>query len=146
MFQAIFSEICVRLGDTGNIRLHALKNGASIYFFNKKAVEIRTSKIGTYIRVASDDGEKKTGDARPFRRFDLILDTIPQEAWPCMQAAYDHCKSIEVVESFGCCNDFLRCSDNRSCIHKDDPFYRGCYYRKNLEAGRIFYGKNRNID
>ena len=46
---------------------------------------------------------------------------------------------------FLCCNDFVACSDARHCLRGSDPEYRGCCYRKNLEAGRIFYGINRNI-
>ena len=51
-----------------------------------------------------------------------------------------------VTETFACCNSFLQCSDAKECLHAKDRNYNGCYYRKNLEAGRIFYGKNRNID
>lgn len=51
-----------------------------------------------------------------------------------------------VTETFACCNSFLQCSDAKRCLHEKDRNYNGCYYRKNLEAGRIFYGKNRNID
>lgn len=47
--------------------------------------------------------------------------------------------------SFACCNDFERCSDAMSCLHPYDIFYNHCLYRTNLEAGRIFYGKNKNI-
>lgn len=50
------------------------------------------------------------------------------------------------VDSFGCCNDFYRCSDARACIHQGDYFHLGCEYRRNLENGKIFYGKNRNVD
>lgn len=49
------------------------------------------------------------------------------------------------VEPFGCCSSFVACSDARACLYPHDRFYNGCYYRKNLEAGRIFYGKNRNV-
>lgn len=45
---------------------------------------------------------------------------------------------------FGCCSRFIECSDNRACVHADDPYYLRCYYRKHLEAGRIFYGINCN--
>ena len=51
-----------------------------------------------------------------------------------------------VTEIFGCCNDFMKCSDEKKCLYPEDRFYNGCQYRRNLEAGRIFYGKNRNID
>ena len=46
---------------------------------------------------------------------------------------------------FGCCNDFNLCSDMKKCPYLEIPDRRGCYYRKNLEAGRIFYGKNKTI-
>ena len=48
-------------------------------------------------------------------------------------------------EPFACCNDFIRCSDAKECLHKDKREYNNCSYRRNLEAGRIFYGKNKNI-
>lgn len=60
----------------------------------------------------------------------------------------DRCRelySASVSASFGCCNDFILCSDAKKCIKSNDPFYKGCQYRKNLEAGRIFYGKNKTI-
>ena len=47
--------------------------------------------------------------------------------------------------SFACCSAFIRCSDARECLHQTDIYYNHCYYRENLEAGRIFYGKNKNI-
>lgn len=46
---------------------------------------------------------------------------------------------------FGCCNDFVKCSDMKRCFKLENPDSRGCSYRKNLEAGRIFYGKNKTI-
>ena len=59
--------------------------------------------------------------------------------------------AIEIIseyggESFGCCSRYLVCSDERKCVHPDRLFSRACSYRKNLEKGRRFYGKNRNID
>ncbi len=48
--------------------------------------------------------------------------------------------------SFACCNDFERCSDALSCIHPHESFYNHCLYRTNLEAGRVFYGKNKNTE
>lgn len=46
---------------------------------------------------------------------------------------------------FGCCNDFKRCSDAKSCLHPHEIFYNHCMYRDNLEAGHIFYGKNKTV-
>lgn len=44
-------------------------------------------------------------------------------------------------EVFGCCSSYQECSDINRCLYNENPEYSGCQYRKNLEAGRIFYGK-----
>ena len=50
-----------------------------------------------------------------------------------------------VTYTFGCCNRYIECSDARRCVIAADRFSNGCQYRENLEAGRIFYGRNRNV-
>lgn len=40
---------------------------------------------------------------------------------------------------FGCCSCYIECSNAGYCLHKSNSKYEGCYYRKNLEAGRNFY-------
>lgn len=52
----------------------------------------------------------------------------------------------EAVETFGCCSRYIECSDNKKCLCNDLIFRLGCQYKKNLEAGRIFYGKNKTIN
>lgn len=51
----------------------------------------------------------------------------------------------EAVETFGCCSKYVECSDNKKCLCTDLIFRLGCQYKKNLEAGKIFYGKNKTI-
>lgn len=46
---------------------------------------------------------------------------------------------------FGCCDMFNACSDAKRCVHENRLYSTVCSYRHNLEQGRIFYGKNRNI-
>lgn len=49
------------------------------------------------------------------------------------------------VSTFGCCHKYVACSDARHCVHAN-PFYAvGCTYKKSLDAGRIFYGSNKNV-
>ncbi len=48
-------------------------------------------------------------------------------------------------ERFGCCARYVQCSDERKCVHPDFLVSLACAYKRNLEAGRIFYGKNKNI-
>lgn len=47
--------------------------------------------------------------------------------------------------SFGCCSRFVKCSDNKGCVHPNKLYAKGCKYRSFLDEGKIFYGKNRNI-
>ncbi len=46
---------------------------------------------------------------------------------------------------FGCCSRYMQCSDAKKCVHPDLFTSLACGYRRNLEDGRIFYGKNKNI-
>lgn len=48
--------------------------------------------------------------------------------------------------TFSCCSQFIQCSDAQKCVHENKLYSTACTYRRNLESGRIFYGKNRNID
>ena len=50
-----------------------------------------------------------------------------------------------VAESFGCCSRFVECSDAMTCTHPDELHAKGCMYKTNLDNGRIFYGKNKNV-
>lgn len=49
-------------------------------------------------------------------------------------------------KEWDCCSRYLECSDAKTCVHPDKSFALGCGYRKILNTGRIFYGKNRNIN
>lgn len=48
-------------------------------------------------------------------------------------------------KTFGCCSQFIKCSDAKRCLHANKLYSTACQYRHNLEAGRIFYGKNKNV-
>lgn len=46
--------------------------------------------------------------------------------------------------TFGCCHRYRECSDAKHCLCTQDEKSSRCAYRKNLEAGNIFYGRNAN--
>lgn len=54
--------------------------------------------------------------------------------------------NYESTSSFACCSLFMQCSDSLKCVHENRIYAMGCKYRRNLEAGRIFFGKNKNIE
>ena len=76
-----------------------------------------------------------------------IPDTSPNLV-PYVKKHTDYCiKSYESKATrFGCCNHFNVCSDAKKCVHENKFYSTACMYRDHLEEGRIFYGKNRNID
>lgn len=41
--------------------------------------------------------------------------------------------------AFGCCSKYKQCSDAKKCLHCNLLYATACQYRKNLEAGKIFY-------
>ena len=45
-------------------------------------------------------------------------------------------------DAFGCCSRFRSCSDEKRCLISQLEYSSHCSYRKNLESGKIFYGKN----
>ncbi len=47
--------------------------------------------------------------------------------------------------SFGCCSHFIECSDAKECVHENRLYACACSYKRHLDRGEIFYGKNRNI-
>ena len=53
---------------------------------------------------------------------------------------------ISNEEAFGCCSKYIECSEKKHCIDNNLRFRLGCLYKKNLDSGKIFYGKNRNIN
>ena len=43
------------------------------------------------------------------------------------------------ASSFGCCSKYKECSEQKTCLHVNKLYAKGCQYRKNLETGKIFY-------
>lgn len=50
--------------------------------------------------------------------------------------------SSNAADSFGCCSRFRQCSDAGRCLIPNVDYSAGCSYRKSLESGKVYYGKN----
>lgn len=138
--------------DSDAFTKNSVKEGYSYSFYGVKAFELNILKDNKVKLKLPDDimrelfPEKKNLKEGQFY---AVSDLSTEE----MRKLLDLLKTRKrvtfrntVTETFACCNSFLQCSDAMKCLHEKDRTYNGCYYRKNLEAGRIFYGKNRNID
>ena len=55
-------------------------------------------------------------------------------------------KGFYVPVAFDVCSRYLQCSDALQCVDPDPKHALGCSYKKKLENGIVFFGKNRNID
>ena len=45
-------------------------------------------------------------------------------------------------DAFDCCGRFRECSDKKKCIHQDNSYASRCSYKKSLQKGIVYYGKN----
>lgn len=119
------------------------------YIFKSKTNKWYSIKIGNKTLLKVDVGKSVTitdaVDDRNIRFETTEVLKIVQDNINIIKNTY----SVFMLESdddmFGCCSSYMECSDRKRCI-KDNDFSRNCYYRKNLEMGKIFYGKNRNVD
>ena len=55
-------------------------------------------------------------------------------------------KEFPVPYTFDVCSRYEQCSDALMCLHPDPQHARECSYKKKLERGIVFFGKNRSID
>lgn len=50
--------------------------------------------------------------------------------------------STTSADDFGCCSRYRQCSAEMRCLIADRPYSERCAYRKHLESGVSYYGKN----
>ncbi len=102
-----------------------------------------------WIKQKNDDSPEAPGKQpeRILSKYSVIVSLDSKELLPyledLMRYMLLHYRSTE--SAYGCCHLYEACSDAKKCISKDKMYATVCSYRKNLEAGRIFYGKNKNF-
>lgn len=69
---------------------------------------------------------------------DALFEQMQIETPPISQAENDS----SAADAFGCCSRYRQCSDAKVCLIPDRAYSKNCLYRKSLETGKIFYGKN----
>lgn len=155
--ESIYQKICSIVGNDRDVTINIAKTTTSISFFKEKVFNIRINSK-TQSLVTEDEfvfpfiqsiagASLHSGDKRNYAQIPLITDNNSVSiVYDMLQKLFQECFNRQNTESFGCCNDHVRCSDARRCLHEGDKFYLGCIYRKNLEAGRIYYGMNRNVE
>lgn len=62
-----------------------------------------------------------------------------------LQSIYIYLYLKKPVEQIGCCSRYVECSDALKCTNPNKKLARCCQYKRNLENGKIFYGKHKNV-
>lgn len=135
--------------DADAITFEPIKNGFSFFLYGKKGFELILEDDAPSLRLPGralsavlHDGKHRSPDNL------YKVDSLTSDQLLALCAYLKSCKKeifrSLVSDTFACCNAYIQCSDAGHCLHETDRFYNGCYYRTNLEHGRIFYGKNKN--
>lgn len=105
-------------------------NKAVLESIKNKFANIQYKDNDLYVKINIDNIDQ----------IDLLCNEI-KEIFRIMFLQY-----MNTEESFGCCSRYIECSDSKHCMQDDVRLRFSCIYKKNLEAGKIFYGKNANIN
>lgn len=154
-FNKIVDTLQLDWGENGYI-VNVLKDekSASVYFFDTKIGTIKLRGKSSDKRGVFSVEEKVLGWAHLdyLPPCEIGKDSLHTHHFPItdsiadlLLAFYQTTVSIPPDDIFGCCHLYEQCSDAGHCLQGID-YKRSCSYAKNLAAGRIFYGKNRNID
>lgn len=144
--EADFKEAC---------SMRIINNGRSmsVYFFGKKGFVVNQRQNGKMtidvlkaLLPACPAWVSSIHETKGGNRFALndIIDTPGFFAY--LRLLKEHFFRKVSAEPAACCNSYLHCSDQLACIKQHSLVAVSCYYRRNLEKGKVFYGKNRTVD
>jgi hypothetical protein len=144
-----------------DIKIKQTTGGYSIYVAGFKVFQVNDTKTKGSILLCKGavvdkfdlqkyiDQTKYSDDEQAFVKVTLLDDLIaklPELSIPIFMYCLEQFRMGNLgYGNFGCCNSFIMCSDAKTCLADDRELYLGCSYRKHLEKGEIFYGKNKNI-
>lgn len=135
------------------LRFEPNRGYTSVFFYNLTAFRIKLRKgqqfisIPTIFRDLIPTGfpTKKLDSEQKYIRV-LIDNEHPVETYTSFLVRVVGECANRYPKEWDCCSRYMACSDAKTCVHPDKVFALECGYRKILNSGRIFYGKNRNID
>ncbi len=174
LFDAVPLTPMQRIAADFRAALEGTKLGYDTSMIKTELVTPQSSKPyeRTYIETVGEKGEMQTQIlfrdckkgyvrcppvvAKELERVGLQLESVPSSDWKRLPyaaldftvypgAAQEIFEAVLRRNGYGCCSRYLECSDAKQCTHPDIMFAVQCAYRKNLMAGRIFYGKNANV-
>lgn len=143
--------------DRENIVCTENKNGSISYtVFKNIILKITFQRARMFVEIRKIDNINLTELENKFKELkykddDLYikiyinnLDEIKELKYE-LGEIYKYLYTIEPADNFGCCSRYIECSDALKCINPNRRLAKGCQYKINLENGKVFYGKNKNI-
>ena len=125
----IDNVVIARIKETGKSQYICFKNKYKYWFDEREIDTESTVSDQGYIRISLIDFWHSINNYE--KEFSELIAKI--------------CLDTMSFSKFGCCHRYLKCSEKRKCVHDDLLYSTACEYRRNLEAGKVFYGKNTNI-
>lgn len=154
----IINNVCKEQGiDNKYIKFDLNKDGSySVWVCNpvglKKTLRVfnilrkDTKKVQRFDVTVSENQFSNIGapvDAEVSKQNNIVTLKFPlsgSDLFDYLEKVFNYSLSkFEPAEKFGCCGKYIECSKAKKCLHENQFYSRSCYYRKNLEAGRIFY-------
>ncbi len=156
-FQAILPELADILDEQGlkedAMHLNPLKDRSSISLISSSnpICWVRFRKKSHYL-VIQEQFEPLLPSTSVVTKTKSLIGFIRVE----LETAQDICLYRDAIRAslkdciakyhtWDCCGYYVECSDAKKCVHPNPYESIGCRYKRNLLAGRIFYGKNKNI-
>ena len=142
-FETVLHDIknaCAKYEKCIEMRISANGKRASFYFYKSLGFWMEADIAA----ITTAAHQKKTGEYQvPVDGFFSYEQFLKEVLVICLD-----CRSNASFERPACCHLFEKCSDAGHCLFEEsfeNWDFLGCYYKINLEAGRIFYGKNKNV-
>ncbi len=108
-----------------------------IKFLVKKEALNATKELFT-VFLSNHESEQLSGNEAPKKGVRVILPMNEQVAF--FKQALDYLiRTKRPVNRFACCSQYQKCSQAGKCLHEHPYYSKGCYYRENLENGKVFY-------
>ena len=149
MYEMISSAAESELYDI--LELRKVKNGEIGFYFDRqlfikfipKKDTVRTTKELYSKLLNTQPCEKLKGSSAP--RGGVCVVITPDEEIEFFKGAIEYLiKAKKPAHKFGCCSQYDKCSKEKRCLHENQFYSKGCFYRENIENGKIFYGENSN--
>lgn len=137
--------------DAEEIQIEQLASYTSIKFFNLNVLRIKWGKSKQFISISpvfahvleDFNFEHDRVKSDPWIRIPIANLNYIQEMQPLFLRLYDESYLLAIAEKFSCCSRYEACSNEKRCVQPDRTLAIGCIYRRNIEDGKIFFGKNK---